>query len=116
MHEMRGPESALTSIMPTGETGGRPDDGGGQAGSAPVAGSPLLALCGRRTPLATPVSIGMLHPLLGGVIALIEVAVALTVIGTALFGSPALSERAFRLLRWIRNQPEPRSPASGSPR
>jgi hypothetical protein len=33
------------------------------------------------------------------------VAVALTIIGTALFGSPALRERAFRLLRWIRNRP-----------
>ena len=118
MHEMRGPESALTSIMPTGETGGRPDDGGGQAGSAPVRRDHLSwrSVGAGTASLATPVSIGMLHPLLGGVIALIEVAVALTVIGTALFGSPALSERAFRLLRWIRNQPEPRSPASGSPR
>ena len=34
--------------------------------------------------------------------AIAELAVALTVIGTALFGSPELSERAFRLLRWNR--------------
>ena len=43
----------------------------------------------------------------GEVIAFIEVAVMLTIIGTALFGSSALSERAFRLLRWIANRPEP---------
>jgi hypothetical protein len=55
----------------------------------------------------------MLYPVLGEVIAIIEVTVALTIAGIALFGSPALSERAFRLLRWIRNQPEPQAPASG---
>jgi hypothetical protein len=34
--------------------------------------------------------------------AIAELAVALTVIGTALFGSLELSERAFRLLGWNR--------------
>ena len=57
--------------------------------------------------LATPVGIGVLHPVLGEVIAVIEIAVILTIIGTALFGSSALSERAFRLLRWLGNRPEP---------
>ena len=57
--------------------------------------------------LGTPASIGMLQPMAGEVIAFIEVAVMLTIIGTALFGSSALSERAFRLLRWIANRPEP---------
>jgi hypothetical protein len=66
----------------------------------------------RVASLATPVGIGVLHPVLGEVIAVIEVAVILTIIGTALFGSMALSERAFRLLRWIGNRPEP--PASTS--
>jgi hypothetical protein len=36
--------------------------------------------------------------------------VALTVIAVALFGSQALSERAFRLLRWFGNRPEPPAP------
>jgi hypothetical protein len=40
----------------------------------------------------------------------IELAAALTIIGTALFGSQALSERGFRLLRWIANRPEPPGP------
>ena len=38
--------------------------------------------------LVTPVGIGVLHPLLGEVLAVIEVVVVLTIIGTALFGSP----------------------------
>jgi hypothetical protein len=57
--------------------------------------------------LGTPVGIGTVHPLLGEVIAIAETVVALTVIATALFGSKDLSERAFRLLRWFGNRPEP---------
>jgi hypothetical protein len=53
----------------------------------------------------------MVHPAIGVAVAALELAVALTVIATALFGSPELSERAFRLLRWTANRPEP----SGSP-
>ena len=60
--------------------------------------------------LGTPVGIGMLHPLLGEVIAITEIVVAFTVIAVALFGSQALSERAFRLLRWFSNRPEPPAP------
>jgi hypothetical protein len=65
--------------------------------------------------LGTPVGIGILHPMLGEVIAGIEVAAMLVIIGTALFGSSALSERAFRLLRWLGNRPEPPGPAPGDP-
>jgi hypothetical protein len=60
--------------------------------------------------LGIPVGIGMLHPLLGEVIVSTEIVVALTVIAVALFGSKALSERAFRLLRWFGNRPEPPAP------
>jgi hypothetical protein len=56
------------------------------------------------------VGIGMLHPLLGEVIAITEIVVALTVIAVALFGSKTLSERAFRLLRWFGNRREPPAP------
>ncbi len=52
----------------------------------------------------------MLHPLLGQVIAVTEMVVALIVIAVALFGSETLSERAFRLLRWFGNRPEPPAP------
>ena len=60
--------------------------------------------------LGAPVGIGVLHPLLGELIATVDVVVVLTIIGTALFGSQALSERAFRLLRWIGNRSEPLRP------
>jgi hypothetical protein len=64
------------------------------------------------TSIGTPVGIGVADPLLGQVAAAVELAVVLTIIGTALFGSQALSDRAFRLLRWIANRPEPPGPAS----
>jgi hypothetical protein len=57
------------------------------------------------------------HPLAGLVIVIGGVAVAVVVIATAvaiiaaaLFGSAAASDRAFRLLRWFANRPEPRAP------
>ncbi len=81
-----------------------------QAGSQPSAireRTPWRTMGAGVASLATPVGIGVLHPVLGEVIAVIEVAVILTIIGTALFGSSALSERAFRLLRWLGNRPEP---------
>jgi hypothetical protein len=56
------------------------------------------------------VGIGMLHPLFGEVIAITEIVVVLTVIVVAQFGSEALSERAFRLLRWFGNRTEPSTP------
>ena len=58
-----------------------------------------------------PLGVAVPHPLLGMVMAVIELAVILTVLGTALFGSQTLSERAFRLLRWFGNRPEPPGPA-----
>jgi len=65
--------------------------------------------------LGTPVGIGILHPMFGEIITLVEAAVGLAIILTALFGSQALSERAFRLLRWLGNRPEPPSPVPGPP-
>lgn len=64
------------------------------------------------TSLGAPIGIGAADPLIGTMALVIELAVALTIIGTALFGSPALSERAFRLLRWIANRPEPPCPSA----
>ena len=62
------------------------------------------------TTLGVPAVSWMLHPVLGEVVASVELAVALTILGTALYGSRVLSERAFRLLRWVRNKPEPPTP------
>jgi hypothetical protein len=65
--------------------------------------------------LGTPAVIWIVCPVLGVVVAAIEAATMLTIIGTALFGSQALSERAFRLLRWLGNRPEPSSPEARPP-
>ena len=73
----------------------------------------MAASPARRTAaalLGTPVGIGIFDPTLGELIASIEIVVALTVIAVALFGSQALSERTFRLLRWFGNRPEPPAP------
>ena len=93
-----------------------PEGGGGQAGSMDTASTTKAARVPWR-PVGTslisagvPTAIGMVHPFIGVGMAIVELALALTVIGTALFGSPELSERAFRLLRWIANRPEPASP------
>lgn len=60
--------------------------------------------------VGSPICIGILHPLVGELVAAIEVMAILAILGTALFGSEILSERAFRLLRWIANRSEPPSP------
>ena len=66
-----------------------------------------------------PVVVGVLRPVLGVVVVFVAISVVLTILGTAMFGTPELSSRAFRLMRWIRNQPEPTTPhaelADGQP-
>lgn len=64
------------------------------------------------TSLGTPIGIGVADPLLGQIAIAIELAVAIAIIGRALYGSKALSERAFQFLRWIANRPEPPGPAA----
>ena len=95
-----------------------PDNGDGQATTdwaAPMVREqvPWRSVAASVTALGTPAGIGVLHPMLGEIVAIIELVVALTIIGTALFGSTALSDRAFRLLRWIGNRPEPPAPTPG---
>jgi hypothetical protein len=58
----------------------------------------------------TPIGISVVHPSVGVALMIVEVSVALTIIATALFGTDELSDRAFRLLRWIGNRPEPAGP------
>ncbi len=66
------------------------------------------------TTVGTPTGLAMLHPMLGVILGGTEVVVALQIMTTALYGSSILSERAFRLLRWIGNRPEPSAPAPDS--
>jgi hypothetical protein len=70
----------------------------------------------RVAPAGASAAIGVLHPFLGAVIALVALSAALAIIGTAMFGSPELSGRAFRLMCLIGNRPEPSprgAPAGG---
>jgi hypothetical protein len=57
-----------------------------------------------------PIGISLQHPSVGVALMIVELASALTIIAAALFGSDQLSDRAFRLLRWFGNRPEPASP------
>jgi len=65
----------------------------------------------RVAPAGASAAIGVLHPFLGAAIALLAMSAALAIIGTAMFGSPELSRRAFRLMCLIGNRPQP-SPRS----
>jgi hypothetical protein len=97
-------------VMPTADTG-RPEGGPGQPRRLP-----------RWIPLALGTSASVLSEMVLGYHyrALETISIAcdvglptlliLVLVGTALFGSDDKQERAFRLLRWIRDKPEPPSP------
>jgi hypothetical protein len=112
-----GLETAVTEYPPQAPSA----DADGPAPALPAVRDrvPWLSAGTGIASLVTPVGVGVLHPVLGEVVAIIEVVVALTIIGTALFGSQTLSERAFRFLRWIGNRAEPAAPTrrqAASPR
>lgn len=67
------------------------------------------------TGLGLPIGVGLLHPVVGVTVATVEMLIALTIVGTALFGSSEFSNRAFRLLRCVSNKPEPPDPQQGTP-
>jgi hypothetical protein len=62
---------------------------------------------------AMPVAAWFSWPLLGVVFVSTEIIIAIAVLFTALYGSELYSGRAFRLLRWSANRPEPS--AHGTP-
>ncbi len=55
------------------------------------------------------------HPLVGLTIVICEASIVVVIIATALFGSATTSDRAFRLLRWFTNCPEPEAPPAAIP-
>ncbi|SNT64128.1 hypothetical protein SAMN05216276_11116 [Streptosporangium subroseum] len=57
--------------------------------------------------VGAPAVAWVVHPMLSAVIASLQATSGITIMGTALFGSDRLSERAFRLLRWATDRPEP---------
>ena len=109
------PEPAVTACSPQSPAHS-PGVGGHASSATPTKRErvPWRPVGAGFTALGTPVGIGVLHPVLGEVIAVIEIAVVLIIIGAALFGNLVLSDRAFRLLRWFGNRPEPPGPAPGS--
>jgi hypothetical protein len=92
-----------------------PAPAAGQQGDAPGGRVPWRTAGIGVTSLGTPIGIGVADPVLGSIAFVIELAVALTIISTALFGSQPISNRAFRLLRWIANRPEPPAPGASDP-
>ncbi|NUS04823.1 MAG: hypothetical protein HOV97_19945 [Nonomuraea sp.] len=65
--------------------------------------------------LGGPVGAGHLDRVLGHVLAVSEVGVLLLIVLAALVGSRTVSERAFRLLRWAADRPEPPAPEPATP-
>jgi hypothetical protein len=104
----------VTPISPLPGRPGSPD-GTHPPAAAPGTRVPWRAAGLGLASLGTTTGIWVAVPLLGQIATGIELAIALAVIGTALFGSPELSERAFRLLRWIENRPEPPAPVAPAP-
>jgi hypothetical protein len=80
-------------------------------GQAPVPRSARSIVAGVAT-MGIPVMGEVLHPVLCAIVIIVELLLVLTIVVMALFGGPDARERAFRLLRWIGNRPEPPVPGS----
>jgi len=76
---------------------------------------PARSIIAGMTTVGVPVVGEVMHPLLGEIVTIAELLLALTIVVMALFGSPDARERAYRLLRWIGNRPEPPAPRQSAP-
>jgi hypothetical protein len=74
--------------------------------TSPVARSVGLGLGA----IGAPAFSASLDPILGQMLVMAEVGALLVVVFAALFATRHISERAFRLLRWCSNRPEPPAP------
>jgi hypothetical protein len=81
---------------------------------APPPRSARLIIAGVTT-VGVPVVGEVIHPLLGDIVTIAELLLTLTIAAMALFGRPDARERAYRLLRWIGNRPEPPTPGQPVP-
>ncbi len=61
-------------------------------------------------PVAAPFIAVALQPVLGAAVLAGEMILVLVVLGIVVYGTQDQAERAFRLLRWLRSQPEPPAP------
>jgi hypothetical protein len=116
--ESGAPRPAQGSVTPTDRPdhdhqGARSEDGRGIQPRKLLPWRPIGAVV---TSIGAPTGIGLLHPALGAAVFLVELALSVMILSTALFGAREYSERAFRLLRWIADRPEPEAPpAAGDP-
>lgn len=60
--------------------------------------------------VGAPTFSAFLDPILGQMLAVAEISTLLVIVFTALFATQHISERAFRLLRWCGDRPEPPCP------
>ncbi|RBQ16525.1 hypothetical protein DP939_29855 [Spongiactinospora rosea] len=65
--------------------------------------------------LGAPAAAWLADPRLGVLVSGAGLALVVIIALAALFGSHRISERAFRLLRWITGRAEPRAPAPRKP-
>lgn len=61
--------------------------------------------------LAADTGVAVLNPAVGTVLLACEAAIPLIILIIAVIGPSATGERAFRLLRWMTDRPEPPAPA-----
>lgn len=81
-------------------------------GTRAARGGPLpWRIAGIGLTVGTPIGISVASPVLGIIVIAIAMIIALAIAGTALYGSQLLSERGFRMMRWLANRPEPPAPA-----
>jgi hypothetical protein len=64
--------------------------------------------------MGVPAAVWLANPAIGTVMWIVEALVVLTVAASALFGSKTVSDRAFRLLRWVADRPEHEGPSGDS--
>jgi len=88
----------------------RPVDGEGAASKLDRSQLPWRSMQIGATAVGAPAAISCSHPAFGLVLASSEAATILIVLAAALFGTSTISERAFRLLRWFADRPEPAAP------
>jgi hypothetical protein len=62
--------------------------------------------------VAPPTALCLIYPTIGLAMAVCEFMAFMIVVATALYGSSTLSDRAFRLLRWLADRPEPHAPSA----
>jgi len=64
--------------------------------------------------IGAPTAVYFVYPTVGLILGACELSIFMIVLVTALFGTSTLSERAFRLLRWLADRPEYAAPSTSS--